>query len=110
MFSEKNLGKVTVNQSINTKELPFVKLKDKLGSSVKIFGYFFTNGDYGKQLVCVTKTELINMPNRYVEVFENWSDDEREAIINGKLILSNIREYVSKSGRASVIFDYADAE
>lgn len=110
MFNEKNFEKRTVNKAINTRELPFVKLKELVGTSQRIYGYFFTNGDYGKQLVCVTKDKLINMPNRYLSTFEEWSDEERVSIIEGGLVLADIREYLTKTGKTCIIFDYMDAE
>lgn len=111
MFNEMNKKATrTVNESINTKELPWTKLKEFIGRDIQIFGYFFTNGDYGKQLVCVSEDYLINMPNRYVRQFEDFDDDIKNGIVNGGLTLSNIREYVSKTGRKTVTFDFMDSE
>lgn len=109
MFNEKNKkSRSTVNANINLKEIPFVRLSDLVGRDVVLYGYFFTNGDYGKQLVAVSEDFKINMPNRYVSVFEEFTDEEIEVIKNGGLVLANIREYIGKTGRKTFTFDYKD--
>lgn len=109
MFTEKNRKSMrTVSEEINTNELPFKKLADLDGKTIRVFGYFFTNGDYGKQLVVVTRNELVNMPNRYVKEFEAFTDDEIKAITNGAMMLKNIRPYVNKNGKTTYTFDYDD--
>lgn len=107
MFKEMNTTKRTVNEGIDTKEFPFTKLKDYVGRNVRIWGYFFTNGKYGKQLVCVTDSALINMPKRYVGTFDGFTDNEIDAIKSGCLVLSNIRMIDSDNG-TTVTFDYDD--
>lgn len=110
MFNEKNRVRNTVAEGIETKDMDFKPLKDFVGQSVQIFGYFFsTGGKYGKQVVAVTKECLINLPKRYTEEFEALTVEEIEAIKNGKLILKDIRTLDSKNGK-TVVFDYADAE
>lgn len=107
MFAEKNRTTNTVADGINTKEMEFKPLKDFIGKSVQIFGYFFTNGKYGKQVVAVTKEVLINLPKRYTEEFEAFTGEEIDAVKNGKLMLADIREIDSNNGK-TVAFDYAD--
>lgn len=107
MFKEKNLRKATVNERINTKGMEFHPLKEFLGQNVRIFGYFFTDGKFGKQVVAVTETELINLPKRYTEDFEKLTDEEIEAVKDGALVLANIRQIDTKNGTA-IAFDYDD--
>lgn len=107
MFNEKNLSKSTVNKSINTKELEFIPLKQFVGRSIRIWGYFFTDGKFGKQVIAVMADALVNLPKRYVEQFEKFTDEEIEAIKNGGLVLDNVRIIETNNG-TTVTFDYAD--
>lgn len=107
MFNEKNLVRKTVNESIDTKTLPFMSLKDFIGRDIRVWGYFFTNGKYGEQVVVVGEGVLINLPKRYTEIFKGWSNEEVEAIKNGNMVLKNIRVIDTNNG-TTVTFDYAD--
>lgn len=109
MFNEKNLVRKTVNEAIDTKSLEFMSLKSFVGRDVRAWGYFFTDCKYGKQTVIVTEGALINLPKRYTEVFEKFTSEETEAIVNGGLVLANIRVIDTNNG-ATVTFDYKDYE
>lgn len=108
MFKELNT-KRTVKEGINLTDLPFVKLKDLEGHDIKVDGFFFTDGDYGKQLVIVGNGLKINMPGRAVKVFEDISRNEEmvEAILNGRLLITNIREGKTKKG-TTTLYDLED--
>lgn len=108
MFKEKNT-KSTVNPAINTKEFDFKKLSEYIGKEIRLYGFFFTKGKFGKQVVAVTKDCLVNLPARCVEDFENFTDEEIDAIKSGKMVLVNIAEFDSESGK-TVIFDYDDCD
>ena len=109
---EKFNKKRTVNESINTDELEFMSLKEFTNEDVQIFGFFFTDGDVGRQVVLVSKDALINMPSRAVADFEVMlSDDETvDAIINGELTLhvGDIIKAKKKGRKDTVAFEYMD--
>ena len=109
---EKFNKKRTVNESINTDELEFMPLKEFVNEDVQIFGFFFTEGDYGRQVVLVSRDALINMPARAVADFEEMaSDDETvDAIINGELTLhvGDIIKAKKKGRKDTVAFVYMD--
>lgn len=109
---EKFNKKRTVNESINTDELEFMPLKEFINEDVQIFGFFFTDGDFGRQVVLVSKDALINMPARAVADFEVMlSDDETvDAIINGELTLrvGDIIKAKKKGRKDTVAFEYMD--
>ena len=107
MFNEKNVVRRTVNANIDTKNMEFMPLKAFVGRSLRVWGFFFTDTKYGKQCVAVTEGALINLPKRYVEQFEKFTEEEINAIINGGLVLSNIRVIDTNNG-TTVTFDYAD--
>ena len=109
---EKFNKKRTVNESINTDELEFMPLKEFVNEDVQIFGFFFTDGEFGRQVVLVSKDALIDMPARAVADFEVMlSDDETvDAIINGELTLrvGDIIKAKKKGRKDTVAFEYMD--
>lgn len=109
MFGELNNVKNTVREGIDTTEMEFKKLSEFCGQTIKVDGFFFTSGDYGKQVVLVGNGFLINMPGRAVEVFEKiFADDEMlDAVLNGHLAIKNIKTKQAKKGN-TVIYDLAD--
>ena len=101
MFEKLNKNSVTtIKEGIELKELPFVKLKDCIGETLKVDGFFFTNGSYGKQVVVVANGKKINFPNRAIAQFEDIMANEEmlKAVLEGKLIINDIKEVKAKKG------------
>lgn len=97
----------TVKEGINTKELDFIALKELVGATVEVDGFFFNDkGRYGRQVVVVGHKKgsdiewLINMPARYVEQFEMINSDPAmiESVLNGGLRLEDIEMIDTKNG------------
>lgn len=110
MFKDLNKhARNTVKEGIDLQALSFVKLNEFIGKTILVDGFFFTNGDYGKQIVVVGNGYKINLPARYVEAFETIQadDDMLEAMFSGHLALTNIRSMKSKNGYTTA-FDFAD--
>lgn len=84
-------------------ELKFSKLAEHVGESLKIYGYFINDGGkYGKSVAVVINPEnAVNLPKRYVEIFESLTDAEIDAITAGKVTLANIRSVETKKGDTS---------
>ena len=107
MFENYNKGNTTIQEGVDLLQLEFKKLREFIGKSLEVKGFFFTNGKYGKQVVVVayepTSDMLykVNFPNRAVEQFEtiNNSDEERKAVLEGKLTITNIKEVEGKNGK-----------
>ena len=106
-----NLNKTfanTVKEGIDTKVLSYKPLKDFVGKTVIVDGYFFNDkGRYGRQVVVVGHEAgkdvmlwLINMPARYVEQFEAINSDPAmlESVLNGGLRLEEIEMVDTKNG------------
>lgn len=91
--------------------LPFVALKDYVGKEILVEGYFFTEGNWGKQVSVISKGKKINMPKRCVEEFLEISKDEnmKKAVLAGKLKLTDIKEQETQNG-TTTIFKYTDVE
>lgn len=100
MFESLNNKANTIKEGIELEKLPFTPLKDYIGKTVKVDGYFFTTGKYGKQVVVVGNGAKINMPARAVEAFEAIGKDETmlKALLEGHLELTDIKEVTTKNG------------
>lgn len=107
MFEKFNTKK-TIKEGTDLTKMEFVKLKELEGQELKVEGYFFTQGDYGKQVVVIANGYKINMPSRAVSQFEEISADDTyvQAVLDGKMIIKNIRPSKTKKG-TTVLFDFA---
>ena len=112
MFKELNSVR-TIKEGIRLEDLQFRKLKDFAGKTLAVDGFFFTNGDYGKQLVVVARDNeggwKVNMPNRAIDQFEAIKADKDmlKAVLEGHLQIVDIQE--QKLGRGSTtLYTLAD--
>lgn len=102
--------RATVAEGISTRELEYFKASEicfEDGDPIVLRGFFTQSGKYGKSLTLVTQTKGINVPSRYVEMFENLTDEEVESIKAGKLGIKSIKEADSKNGR-TVNIEFVD--
>lgn len=108
MFEQLNKDKIrTVKEGIDTSKMEFVPLKNFVGKTVKVDGFFFTKSKFGEQVVVVGEGVLINIPKRYTEEFKAIRDkaDFLAAVLDGKLSLGDIKEIDSKNGK-TVAFEF----
>ena len=102
MFKELNSVR-TIKEGIKLEDLQFRKLKEFAGKTLAVDGFFFTNGDYGRQLVVVARDNeggwKVNMPNRAIDQFEAIKADKDmlKAVLEGHLQITDIQE--QKLGR-----------
>lgn len=114
MFAEKNFSK-TVNEKINTEGFEFVKLKDfaqtvKPTEITQLFGWITSNkGKFGTSVAVVTEDMFISLPKRYVDFFQGLTGEERNAFIEGKCGITDIREQATENG-TTYVFDWVDIE
>jgi hypothetical protein len=111
MFEQYNkTSKRTVREEINTDDMSFKALKEFVGQVVKVDGFFFTEGKYGKQVVIVGNGAKINIPKRYTPDFEKIRDNDEELayVLKGGLELVDIHEGDSSNGK-TVYFTMRDA-
>lgn len=114
MFAEKNFSK-TVNEKINTDGFEFVKLKDfaqtvKPDEVTQLFGWITSNkGKFGTSVAVVTEDMFISLPKRYVDFFQGLTGEERNAFIEGKCGITNIREQQTENG-TTYVFDWVDID
>lgn len=100
MFESTN-RKRTISDKIDTKSWPkeaFKKLDDLVGrDDVCVWGYMITSGDYGKSLNLVCSDQSFRkMPERCIQNFEQFTDEEREYIMSGQKL--HVERYKTKKG------------
>lgn len=97
----------TVREGIKSDDMKFAPLKDFVGKTLSVDGFFFTDGKYGKQVVVIADGFKINIPKRYVEEFEQIRDNKEalDSMMAGDLILTDIEEFDSKNGK-TVAFNF----
>lgn len=100
-----------VKDGTDLTKMEFKKLKEFKGETLNVEGYFFTNGDYGKQVCIIANGYKINMPSRCVEIFEqiNLDEESRNAIVNGLMLITNIDEKKTKRGTTTT-FEFKTRE
>lgn len=109
MFERLNTKVQTIRDGVEIGDMQFASLKDFVGDTIKVDGFFFTKGQYGEQVVVVGNNYKINMPARCVEEFKTIKDDEEllDCLLKGHLCLENIRRKATNKG-VTYIFEYAD--
>lgn len=97
----------TIREDINLSAMAYKPLKDFIGQTIKVDGFFFTDGRFGKQVVVVGNGYKINLPKREVAKFERIDQDDNMlgAMLEGHLILTNIEKWDTNIG-TSVKFKY----
>lgn len=107
MFS--SLNKKRTMPSINTDGMEFHKLNEFAGKVVRVSGFFFTDGKYGRQVVVLSDDKLINMPVWATRDFEKIENDDvmLKSLLDGKCALTNIAIKPTAKGNTT-IFEFAD--
>lgn len=111
MFKELNKQHTqTVKEGIDTASLEFKNLKDFVGKTVKVDGFYFHKGNYGKQVVIIGNGYKINMPKRAVETFEDIANNDfmLKAVLDGKLEIINIAPVTAKNGNDTIAYELND--
>ena len=103
-FSTMNKGKKTIRDGINLDDMNFKPLKDFVGQTLTVDGFFFTDGKYGKQAVVIASGTKINMPKRYVEDFEAIRDNDEalQTMLEGHMQITDIQMFDGKNGKTAI--------
>lgn len=113
MFSELNKRRNTIGIKMNENAM-FVKLgewaKEHKGEDLVCHGFIITNGGkFGKSVAVVyDEMTFVSLPNRAVAWFEERTDEQISAIMEGKLKLTDIEYVVTKNGNTTWAFRYDD--
>lgn len=111
MFNELNKQmQNTVKEGVDTEKMDFAPLKDFIGKTIKVDGFFFTKGQYGEQVVVVGNGFKINMPKRATDVFKGIAQNESmlKAVLEGHLELINIVPVKAKNGSETTGYELHD--
>lgn len=111
MFNELNKQFAnTVKDGIDTDSMEFKPLKDFVGKTVKVDGFFFTSGQYGEQVVVVGNGCKINMPKRATDTFKTIRNNEQmlKAVLEGHMELINITPVKAKNGSDTTAYELHD--
>lgn len=104
---EKFNHKSTIKEGIDLGSMEFKNIRDFVGQTIHVDGFFFTRGKYGEQVVVVGNGYKINMPGKAVEDFKAMQEDEAtlNAILNGQLSITNISTRTTPRG-SMVMYKY----
>lgn len=104
MFEELNTYAQTIRDGINLETMEFKPLKDFRGMTLRVDGFFFTDGKFGRQVVVVANGYKINMPKRAVEKFEAIQDnpEKLKGVLDGHLALADIKEKDTTNGTTTI--------
>lgn len=97
---------------LDTDDFEYTHIREYAGEVLPVRGFFFTNGDFGKQVVVITDDCFVNMPARAVEDFEKIANDPdaKEAVLSGELVLTDIEPAKTKKGKDTVVYKFANAD
>ena len=114
-----NKRKNTVREGIDTKEIEYISaasLADFAPEAfpLKLVGFFIKDGDYGKQVTVIAETDVdiigIDLPKRYVDMFEDLTPEEIEDIKEGKLAISGVEGDVKTPKGKTTMIEFTDLE
>lgn len=99
MFEALN-RKGTIKDGLDISAYPFAPLKDFIGQDIPVDGFFFTEGQYGRQVVIVGLGTKINFPARSVSEFQQIADTPEmlNAVLNGGLMITDIKNIKTRNG------------
>lgn len=99
-------------EGLNSKDFPFKNIKDFVGETVPVKGFYFTKGKYGEQVVVIGNGVCINMPQRAVLEFQTIFQDEvnKKYLLAGKIKLTNIKPLDTNSGKTTAYDIDADVD
>lgn len=110
--------RITVPESINTKDIEYMSAADFADSKpdypVTVAGFFVKKGEYGDQVTLIVYDGEdpvgVNIPKRYTDMFKEFTDDEVEDVLDGKLVITKIEKDVkTKKGKTTAI-TFGDVE
>lgn len=112
-----NKRKNTVREGIDTKEIGYISAAELADFAPEAFplplaGFFIKDGDYGKQVTVIAEADTgifgINLPKRYVEMFEDLTPEEIEDIKEGKLAISGAEGDVKTPKGKTTMIEFSD--
>lgn len=89
----------TFDIPFDTKNFDFVKCSELKDNKIyRVYGYFASVGNYGKQYSLITDTCYINLPKHLTDVIDDFDEEDIKDIKDGKVGVKK-RDYTSKNGK-----------
>lgn len=102
----------TVKEGIDTKSLQYMKAADiafNEGDPIVIYGFIIQDGDFGKSVTLICANDIgINIPPRYVKMFEGLTDEEVEEVKAGKMGIKSITANVKTKKGTTTTLEFCD--
>lgn len=94
----------TIKEGLDLSTMEFRTLKEFVGETIRIDGFFFTNSKYGEQVSIVGGGYKINLPKWAVEKFKTISEDEElmEGMFKDHLYITDISEKTTNNGATTI--------
>lgn len=113
IFNKLNKGTTsTIKEGIDLAGMEFRKLKDFVGDTVMVDGFYFSNKSKygGEQVIVIGNGCQINMPSWAVDDFKAIQQDPEmlAAMFEDHLSLTNIKESTTKNGNSTTTYEYTD--
>lgn len=111
MFESINSGREKQEMSIELSEdAKWVSLKSYVEENgtddIKLKGFLFAKTKFGRGVaVCVDKNTMLWLPERYVDIFDKFTAEEKEYIQAGKAKMVKIDIVDTKAGKETVVFN-----
>lgn len=97
MFEKYN--KMNTMPDIDTDGFEYHALKEYEGKILRPCGFLIhSKSKYGKSLALCMDDGFINMPSFAVETFESFGDEEIQAVLDGNLVITDIRPIKTQNG------------
>lgn len=89
----------------------FVSLADYLkktkAKEITAMGYIIANSQYGESVsIAVDVNQFVRLPERYVEIFKEFTDEDVKDAMMEKLVLTDFEEYTTKNGNKTISFKF----
>lgn len=94
-------GTPTVAEGYDPKTKKIKKLKEFAGAAPqRLFGYIITkDAGYGRGVLLCLDTVMVSLPKRYLEVFEDYTTEQKELLRSGRVFLADVAEVDTKMGK-----------
>lgn len=109
----------TVAEGIDTKSIEYLSVEEFVETApdfpVSLAGFFIKTGEYGEQITIIVYNNDgepvgLNIPKRYVDMFNHLSTEEIEEIKSGKLALSSITPGVKTPKGKTNMLEFVDLD
>lgn len=100
-FAERH-NKNVFDVPFDTKELPFIKCVELADGEHKVYGWFSTNGRYGRQYTLILRNVLLNLPKHMTDEMDSMTYEDAQAVKSGHVAVKRT-DYIAQGRKCSSI-------